>query len=108
MPRPSRWLLPKVSNTRIVRRVADATLVRLAHYRTAKLDKANPAKEQEKILQKLVRKARDTKFGRDHDFSRISSLAEYQARVPVRGYEYFWDTYWKDAYPRLDNLTWPG
>ena len=35
-------------------------------------------------------------------------MADYQARVPIREYEWFWNTYWKDAYPRLDNITWPG
>ena len=63
---------------------------------------------QHATLMKLVRKARDTRFGRDHDFSRISSVADYQARVRVREYEWFWNTYWKDAYPRLDDITWPG
>ena len=27
---------------------------------------------------------------------------------PIRDYEWFWNTYWKDAYPRLDDITWPG
>ncbi len=67
-----------------------------------------PAKVQHDTLLSLVRRARNTRFGRDHDFARIYSVADYQARVPIRDYEFFWNTYWKDAYPRLDDITWPG
>ena len=35
-------------------------------------------------------------------------MQDFQDRVPIRGYEYFWDTDWKAAYPKLDDLTWPG
>jgi GH3 auxin-responsive promoter len=66
------------------------------------------AKVQHNALMKLVRHARNTRFGFDHDFSRISSVADYQARVRIRDYEWFWNTYWKNAYPNLDNVTWPG
>ena len=59
-------------------------------------------------LLRLVRKAQHTRFGKDHDFTRISSVEEYQARVPVRSYEFFWDHYWKDCYPAVGNATWPG
>src|SRR5262249_18552240 len=63
---------------------------------------------QHETLLKLVRAARNTRFGRDHDFARISSVADFQARVAVHDYEWFWDTYWKSAFPRLDDVTWPG
>ena len=91
-----------------VRRAADAILLRYAHNRTVELDRMDAGKVQHDTLMKLIRKARNTRFGRDHDFARMSSVADYQARVPIREYEFFWETYWKDAYPRLDNITWPG
>ena len=47
-------------------------------------------------------------FGRDHDFARIASVADFQARVPLRRYEAMWNDYWKPAYPVLDNVSWPG
>jgi hypothetical protein len=68
----------------------------------------NAAAVQHSTLQWLVRHARNTRFGMDHDFARISTVADYQARVPIRSYEWFWNTYWKDCYPHLDNVTWPG
>jgi hypothetical protein len=105
---PSTAFLAPVAGTRVVRRFADAVLLRYAHNRAAALDRADAGKVQHDTLLSLVRRARNTRFGRDHDFARVSSLADYQARVPVREYEFFWDTYWKDAYPRLDDITWPG
>lgn len=106
MPRTA-WLAP-VTNTKLVRRFADAALVRLAHRRTRELDTLDAERVQANTLLRLVRTARDTRFGRDHDFARVESVADYQARVPVREYEYFWQTYWKDVYPRIDGQTWPG
>ena len=101
------WLAPVV-NHRLVRNLADAGSVRLAHYRVRELDRLDAARCQANILTKLVRYAQNTRFGKDHDFRSIRSVADYQARVPVREYEYFWNTYWKDAYPNFDDITWPG
>ena len=100
------WLAPLV-NTRIARGVADAGFVQLAHRRVKQLDQINVAKVQANTLLKLVRFAQDTKFGRDHDFAHIGSVADYQARVPIRDYDDFWTTYWKEAYPSLSSVTWP-
>lgn len=103
----TRFLTPLTSH-RLVRRLADSVQVRLAHRRVAELDAMDAARVQANSLLRMVRKARRTRFGADHDFRRIENVRDYQNRVPVREYEYFWSTYWKDAYPRLDDLTWPG
>ncbi|MDZ4786120.1 MAG: GH3 auxin-responsive promoter family protein [bacterium] len=63
---------------------------------------------QERELRKLLIRAFDTKFGRDHDFIKITSVAEYQKRVPIRKYEEMWESYWKSAFPNLVNCSWPG
>ncbi len=98
-------------------RVAGATPVRLAvnrgfhayaRRRTRALAEADPVEVQRRSLLKLLRTARSTRFGLDHGFASIRSVADYQARVPIRTYEALWDAYLKDAYPRLDDLTWPG
>ncbi len=108
MPRPSQWLLPKLTGSKLVRRVTDAGIVAAAKVRARRLDNMDAGVVQAKILAKLVRKAAGTKFGQDHGFDRIEGVADFRARVPLRDYEQFWDEYWKDAYPRLDDLTWPG
>jgi hypothetical protein len=63
---------------------------------------------QRDTLLRLVHHARDTRFGRDHGFASIRSIADYQSRVPVRDYEAFWVDYWKAVYPRLGGVTWPS
>jgi hypothetical protein len=100
--------LAPLADTPLVRRAADAVMVRHAHHRAAQLDRYDCGRGQHNTLMKLVRAARNTRFGRDHDFARIGSVADYQARVRVHEYEWFWDTYWKQSYPRLDDITWPG
>ena len=46
-----------------------------------------PHKTQEKVFHALIDTARNTDFGRDHDFGSITSHADFVARVPVRDYE---------------------
>ncbi len=89
------------------RRVADTLMVRHAHFRTRQLDMLDVARTQEETLRQLLRRAAATRFGRDHDFGRIDSIAAYQARVPLRTYEDFWEQYWRADYPRLAGQTWP-
>jgi hypothetical protein len=108
MKRASQWILPKITGTQLVRKIADAGFVASARIRTQRLDKLDVAAIQAKQLLKLVQKAADTQFGRDHQFSRIQSVADFQNQVPLRDYEQYWAGYWKNAYPRLDNITWPG
>jgi hypothetical protein len=88
----------------------DATpLLRLyARWRNQQLLSLNPARTQEQQLLSLVRKAADTTFGKMHGFSSISSVAEYQKRVPLRKYEDFWRDFWKSPFPVLKDCTWPG
>ncbi len=105
---PSTAFLSPLAGNKWVRRAADALLVRYSHNRTIALDRMDAGKVQHDTLMSLVRRARNTRFGRDHDFASIYSVADFQARVPIREYEFFWDKYWKDTYPNLDNITWPG
>lgn len=101
-------LVQTLAGSRVARKIADAGFIRVAHSRVARLDRMNVGQVQERTLLELVRKAKHTRFGREHEFGRIHSVADFQARVPVLDYEFFWERYWKDAYPVLDNLTWPG
>ena len=67
-----------------------------------------PFRSQERELLRLVAKARNTRFGRDHDFAGIGSVEDFQRRVPIGHYEGFWERYWKPFFPLLDDCTWPG
>ncbi len=101
-------MLELFTANRLTRSIADRSLVTYAKYHTKALDRIDIASVQEKTLLGLVKKASVTRFGVDHRFGEIRSVREYQERVPVREYEYFWQTYWKDAYPNFSNVTWPG
>lgn len=79
-----------------------------ARHRQSLFSCSNPESLQRSQLLNLVSYAADTKFGRDHQFSSITSVEEYQRRVPLRTYEQFWNEYWKPPFPLLDNCTWPG
>jgi len=90
--------------------VTDATaLLRLyAAYRCRQLAAADGPATQAATLLALVRRARDTRFGRDHGFAAIRSVADFQARVPLRRYEDMWQAYWQPSFPSLRDCTWPG
>ena len=76
--------------------------------RGRELDAENTQAVQERQLLNLLRRAADTRFGKDHRFAEIRSVADYQARVPLRRYEDMWRDYWQPRFPRLTDCTWPG
>ena len=76
--------------------------------RRRRLARLDAAETQLGTLLALVGQARETRFGRDHGFDGVRSLADYRERVPIRGYEAFWDEYWRGAFPRLVDCTWRG
>jgi hypothetical protein len=69
---------------------------------------ADPVRLQEHTLRQLIHRARSTRFGRDHKFSQIRSVPEFQRAVPIRTYEALWADYLRAAYPVFEDLTWPG
>ncbi|CAH2599832.1 GH3 auxin-responsive promoter family protein [Rhodovastum atsumiense] len=88
----------------------DATplLRAFAARRRAVLAGMDPLRAQRATLARLLRRAAGTRFGRDHDFAEIRTVADYQARVKLRRYEAFWREYWQPAFPVLRDVTWPG
>ena len=79
-----------------------------ARRRLRRLARMDARETQRAVLRALVRRARRTRFGRDHDFARVRGLDDYRARVPMRDWEAFWDSYWRAPFPRLHGVTWPG
>jgi hypothetical protein len=92
------------------RRRFDFTLVLKAYaqLRRRQLASQDPREAQQQVLRKLLAKAKDTRFGRDHGFTGIGSVADYQRAVPLRRFEALWQDYWQPAFPRLVDCTWPG
>jgi GH3 auxin-responsive promoter len=79
-----------------------------ARLRWERLAHADSVRIQEQNLLRLVGKGRHTRFGRDHRFGSIRSVADFQRAVPIRTYEALWDAYLRAAYPVFEDLTWPG
>lgn len=46
---------------------------------------------QYKLLENIIRKNRDTLFGREHSFHKISSYNDFVKRIPVNSYDYYND-----------------
>ncbi len=98
------WLF----GTRLVRRLADTLFRGRARRHLATLDHEDPARTQLRTLQGLVHQAHATRFGREHDFRRIRTPADFRRLVPLRSLTDFWRDYWQPAYPQLSGITWPG
>ena len=79
---------------------------RMARKRALSFDESIIA--QKNILNELLKKARDTQFGKDHNFIGIHNIEGYQKLVPIRDYSDFWTEYWEGAFPNLKHITWPN
>jgi hypothetical protein len=64
-------------------------------------------KTQENVFRELIHTAKNTAFGKDHDFGEISSFKDFARKVPIRDYEGL-----KPYIERIKNgasdVLWPG
>jgi hypothetical protein len=67
----------------------------------------NPIETQQKVFENLLNSAKNTVFGKDHDFENITTFQAFAKKVPVRDYE--------DLKPYIDqvvqgkeNILWKG
>jgi hypothetical protein len=67
----------------------------------------NPVVTQQKIFQELLAVAKETQFGKDHNFSNISTFQEFAQQVPVRDYEQL-KPYVDRVVNGEDNILWKG
>ncbi len=68
---------------------------------------SKPRDSQEKVFNKLVQKAANTAFGRDHNFSEIKSYEDFKANVPIRDYEQL-KPYVERMVAGEKDVLWPG
>ncbi len=80
----------------------------LLRRRYSRLMTADAIGDQRRQLARLLKTAAGTKFGREHGFASLTSVETFQRAVPLRNYETMWNGYWKDPFPVLENVTWPG
>ena len=62
---------------------------------------------QQRIFDQLIRTAKDTRFGKDHNFSDIRNYEDFKRSVPVRDYEDFGD-YIADVVKGKPDILWKG
>ncbi|NNL80347.1 MAG: GH3 auxin-responsive promoter family protein [Flavobacteriaceae bacterium] len=68
---------------------------------------SNPVETQEKVFRNLISSAKDTSFGKDHDFLSIQNHKDFVNRVPVRDYEGL-RPYVDRVVEGEEDVLWPG
>lgn len=68
---------------------------------------ANAVAAQKKVFKKLIKKAADTNFGKDHRFSEIKNYQDFIERVPIRDYEAL-RPYVNKIIAGEKDILWPG
>jgi len=73
-----------------------------------KIDKwvENPIETQQKVLKTLIKTAKDTKFGQDHNFSDIKTARGFAKQVPIRDYEAL-KPYVDEVVQGKSDILWP-
>jgi hypothetical protein len=67
----------------------------------------NPIETQEKVFKSLIQDAKETQFGKDHNFSQIKSFSDFTKHVPVRDYEGL-KPYVDKVVKGEDDILWKG
>ena len=66
-----------------------------------------PVEAQDKILESLIKQAKNTQFGQDHNFKDIKNHQDYKRLVPIVDYEKL-RPYVQSALNGQENILWPG
>ena len=67
----------------------------------------NPVETQKKVFEDLIQKAKETRFGKDHQFAEIKSYEDFQKKVPIRDYEQL-RPYVDEVVKGKEDILWPG
>ena len=66
----------------------------------------NPVQTQQKVFRSLIETAKNTEFGKDHNFDKIQNVADFQQQVPIRDYEDL-RSYIEKVVQGKENILWP-
>jgi len=69
--------------------------------------KNNAVKVQNELLLSLIKQAKKTQFGKDHNFAEITNYTQWKASVPIRDYEEL-KNYIQQIIDGEENVLWPG
>ncbi|WP_109098902.1 GH3 auxin-responsive promoter family protein [Aquimarina sp. AU58] len=68
---------------------------------------SNPIKTQEQVFANLIEKAKNTAFGKDHNFQDIKTYSDFTQNVPIRDYEEL-KSYVNRVVAGENDVLWPG
>lgn len=68
---------------------------------------ANPVETQRRVFENLISEAKNTVFGKAHDFENITSFTDFASKVPIRDYEAL-KPYVDCVVSGEANVLWPG
>jgi len=67
----------------------------------------HPVEVQKELFRDHLLKGRNTVFGEDHQFSKISNLKQFQEQIPIRDYEDI-EPYINRIMKGEKDILWPG
>jgi len=78
----------------------------------SKKELKSPIQLQRRALKRLLRRAKDTEFGKRYRFHKILSsedpVVTYQRFVPIFDYDQMYESWWKKTIEGGEDITWPG
>ena len=76
-------------------------------YKKTKLWSDHPVQSQQTVFKEIIRQAKNTQFGIDHDFDTINTFQDFSKKVPVRDYEAL-KPYIDRVVQGEENVLWKG
>lgn len=89
-----------------IKSLAAQLFAKIIHNKTQKWA-SNPIATQQKVLEDLIRQAKNTQFGQDHHFSQIKTTVDFAKHVPIRDYEEL-KPYVDRVVQGEENVLWKG
>lgn len=89
-----------------LKQIGAKIFARKVHFQSQKWIK-NPVIAQEKVFKKLIQTAKNTQFGKEHDFQNIKSFKDFSNKVSIRDYEGL-KNYIDLVILGKKNILWPG
>jgi hypothetical protein len=73
---------------------------------------SSPVKEQKDVLNRLLKKAKNTAFGKYYNFASILEQEDipkaFAEAVPYHDYDQMYEEWWKRQLKGAEDITWPG
>ncbi|MGR8946703.1 MAG: GH3 auxin-responsive promoter family protein [Gammaproteobacteria bacterium] len=81
-------------------------LIRYAYWNAFIASTRHPGDTQTALLMNIIRRQRETTFGREHGFQNINSVEDYRSAVPPSRYEAFRGYVERQEQQKLPHLNW--